>query len=124
MSFIQRHTVAVTTDANGDSEDFTSEPINGKLSQIIYTKDDFDAGVDFTITAEATGRSLWVDTDVNASETVAPRIPTHDTAGDASLYAGAGEAVEDKICLANERIKIVTDEGGNIKSGTFDFIID
>jgi hypothetical protein len=54
MSFIQRHVVTVTVDAAGDGIGY-SPALNGKVSQIRYVKTDYANGVDFTITAEATG---------------------------------------------------------------------
>ena len=99
MSYAERHEVAVTTAADGTATVFTPV-VTGKVSQIRYVKTDFTNGVDFTITSEATGETIWTQTNVDASVTVAPRQPVHDTAGAASLYAGAGEPVEDYISLA------------------------
>ena len=123
MSFAVKKTVSITTDASGDATAYTSEPVNGRILGIIYTKDDFAAGVDFTITTEDTLQNLWVESDVNASKTVAPRQPTHDTAGVASLFAGAGEPVEDHIWAVDERVKIVVAQGGDTKGGTFVIIV-
>jgi len=76
MSFIQRFEVAVTTIADGSATAYTPN-FTGKLSQIRYVKTDYAAGVDFTITSEATGETIWTQADVNASATVAPRQATH-----------------------------------------------
>ena len=123
MSYIQRHVVTATTAADGSATVY-SDTLTGKLTQIRYAKTDFADGVDFTITAEATGETLWADTNINASETVAPRQPTHDTAGAAAVYAAGGSAVLDKIALANDRVKIVISAGGNTKTGTFHLIFE
>jgi hypothetical protein len=123
MAYVQRVTVSVTTAADGSATSY-SGVVTGILSQIRYVKTDFDNGVDFNITAEATGETLWAQDNVNASVTVAPRQPTHDTAGVASLYAAAGEPVESKIALANDRVKIVIAQGGNVKSGTFHLVFE
>lgn len=123
MSYAQRHVVSVTTIADGSATAY-SPVVTGKLSQIRYVKTDFADGVDFTITAEATGETIWTDTNINASETVAPRQPTHDTAGAAAVYAGGGSAVLDKIALANDRVKIVIASGGDTKTGTFHIILE
>lgn len=123
MSYANRIEVTVTTDAGGDATAYTPV-VTGKLAQIRYVKNDYAVGVDFTITAEATGETLWAQSDVNASATVAPRQATHSTAGVAALYAGGGTAVLDKIALANDRIKIVVAQGGNAKSGTFHFVLE
>jgi hypothetical protein len=121
--YARRLTVAVTTDGSGNATVYSEAIDYGLLSQIRYVKTDFADGVDFTITAEATGETLWAESDVNASATRAPRQATHSTAGAASLYAATGTAVQDKIAIAKDRIKIVIASGGNAKSGTFHFLL-
>ena len=123
MSYARRLVVPVTTAADGSATAY-SEVLTGKLSQIRYVKGDFDNGSTFTITSEATGETLWTEAAVNASATRAPRQATHSTAGAAALYAGAGAAVNDKIALADDRIKIVIAAGGNVKSGVFHVILE
>jgi len=123
MSYAQRLVVPVTTAADGSATAY-SEVCTGKLSAIRYVATDFANGVGFTITAEATGETLWAEAAVNASATRAPRQATHSTAGVAALYAAAGTAVNDKITLSNDRIKIVIAAGGNVKSGTFHIVIE
>ncbi len=120
MSFIRTHTVTVTTDASGDATAYTGE-INGVLSHIVYVKDDFATGVDFTITAEKTGQNIWVESDVNASAVRAPRQPTHSQTGVPLDYAASGSLVESDIAI-DGRIKIVIAQGGNAASGTFHII--
>jgi hypothetical protein len=123
MSYARRLTVNVTTAADGSATAY-SDPIDyGLLSQIRYVKGNFDDGSTITVTAEATGETLWTESAVNASATRAPRQPTHSTAGAASLYAAAGTAVTDKIAIVSDRIKIVIAAGGNTKTGTFIFVL-
>ena len=122
MSYVQRHAVSLTTIADGSVTGYTPV-VTGKISQLRYVKTDFADGVDFTITAEATGEAIWTGTNVNASVTVAPRQATHDTAGAASLYAAAGEPVEDYIAVANDRIKIVIAQGGDTKTGVIHVVL-
>lgn len=114
---VQRYSVTLETDASGDVTGYT-DPVNGLLSQIRYVKDDFADGVDFTITAEETGETLWAESSVNASATRAPRVATHGTDGAAALYAAGGAAVGGLIAVTG-RIKIVVAQGGDTKSGTF-----
>lgn len=121
MSYVKRHTVVVTTDESGDATAYTDE-VNGFLSQARYVKTDFADGVDFTITSEVTGETLWSESDVNADATRAPRQATHGTDGSASLYAGSGEPVEAPIAVTG-RIKVVVANGGNGASGTFHFMV-
>jgi len=123
MSYAQRLTVQVTTAADGSATAY-SDVVTGKISQFRYTKVDFDNGSTFTITSEATGETLWTETGVNASATRAPRQATHSTAGVAALYVAAGTAVNDKIALAVDRIKIVIASGGNVKTGVFHIVLE
>jgi hypothetical protein len=126
MTYAQRSTVSVTTDASGNATAY-SNVVTGKISAVIYTKDGSNAyanGVDFTLTAEATGQNIWVQSDVNASATVAPRQATHGTDGTASLYASGGTAVQAPIVLAQDRVKISLAQGGNTKVGQFTIIME
>lgn len=123
MSYAQRLTVAVTTASDGSATAYSDRIDYGRLSQIRYVKTDFADGSTITITAEATGETLWTEAAVNASATRAPRQATHSTAGAAALYAAGGAAVNDKIAIVNDRIKIVIASGGNVKSGTFHFVL-
>ncbi len=121
---VEVHSVEITTDASGDATAYTSVGVNGLLSQIRYVKPgsgNFDNGVDFTVTLEDTGETLWAESDVNASATRAPRQATHSTAGVAALYAGSGTAVNDLIAVSG-RIKVVVAQGGNAKVGTLHFV--
>ena len=115
---VERHAVAVTTDASGDFTGYTPN-VTGRVVSIQYVKNNFADTADFTITAETTGQGLWTQANVTASATKAPRQPTHDAIGAASLYAAGGEPVEDHIYLANERVKVVVAQGGNATTGTF-----
>lgn len=120
---IRRFVVPVTTAADGSATAY-SPYLSGYLAQIVYAKTDYANGVDFTITAEATGETLWTESDVNASVSKSPRAATHSTAGVAALYAAAGTAVNDRIALARDRVKIVLAQGGNEKTGTFHIVVD
>jgi len=120
---IRRFVVPVTTAADGSATAY-SPYLSGYLTQIVYAKTDYANGVDFTITAEATGETLWTESDVNASVSKSPRAATHSTAGVAALYAAAGTAVNDRIALARDRVKIVLAQGGNAKTGTFHIVVD
>lgn len=120
--YAERHVVTITTDGSGDGTGFTPV-VTGHISAIHYVKDDFADTVDFTITAEATGETIWSEENVTASTVRAPRQATHSTAGAASLYAGAGEAVLDRIAVARDRVKIVVANGGNATNGTFHVVV-
>lgn len=123
MTYAQKHIVEITTDSSGDAVSFTEKPINGKIVNVIYNKNDFADGVDFTITSETTGQNIWSESNVNASKIVAPKQAVHDTSGTAALYASGGEAVLDDIYLVDERAKCVIASGGDTKIGTITFIV-
>jgi hypothetical protein len=120
---IRRFVVPVVTDGSGAAEEY-SPKISGKIISLRYVKGDFADGVDFVITAETAGRTIWSEENVNASATRHPRTATHSTAGAASLYAALGEAVNGKIALADDRVKIVIASGGDTKSGAFHITVD
>ncbi len=123
MSQAIRLVVPVVTAADGSATAY-SDVVTGKVSSIRYVKTDFDNGSTITVTAEATGESIWTEANVNASTSRAPRQATHSTAGAAALYAAAGTAVNDKIALANDRVKIVIASGGNTKSAVFHVVME
>jgi len=125
MSFAKTGTITVTTTAGGAATGYSDVgDLNGRVIELVYTKDDFDAGVTFAITGEETGKTLWSEAAVNASKTVCPRQPTHSTAGVASLYDTTdSEPVEDYLWVVNERIKWVVSAGGNAKSGTLRWVV-
>lgn len=123
MSYAQRIPVTVTTAADGTATAYSPVIQYGLLSQIRYVKTDYGDGSTFTITCEATGETLWSEAAVNASATRAPRQATHTNLGAASLYAAAGQAVLDKIAIANDRIKISIVDGGATKTGVFHFLL-
>jgi hypothetical protein len=121
---MKRYTVSVTTAADGTAVAYSPRRISGKVHQIEYVKNDFATGVDFTIEGEATGIDLWVESNVDASTSRAPRQATHSTAGVASLYASGGTAVQAPVALANDRVKITIAQGGNVKTGVFHILVD
>jgi hypothetical protein len=123
---MRRYKLSVTTAADGTVVAYTPR-IDGKIHSIQYVKDGtipYAAGVDFAITAEATGENIWTEADVNASAVRYPRAATHSQAGVASLYAAAGTAVQAPIGLANDRVKISISSGGNAKVGVFHVLYD
>lgn len=101
--------------------------LTGYIESIEYVLDGtipYASGVDFTITAEATGEAILSLTDQDTSVIVRPRAATHTTAGVASLYASGGTAVNSRIALARDRVKIAIAAGGNGKQGRFVIAVD
>lgn len=120
---MRRFNVAVTTASDGSATAY-SPFLSGYIHSVQYVKTDFADGVDFTITAEATGQTIWTQSDVNAAVTKFPREGTTTTAGVASLYASGGTAVNDRVALGRDRVKIVIAQGGNAKVGAFNILVD
>src|SRR5438128_11707249 len=102
-------TITLTTAADGTFTGY-ADACSGKILAIRYVKPGaggFDNGSTITVTLETTGIAVWSEANVNASATRFPRAATCGTDGTAALYAAAGTAVNDKIPVANERIKLV-----------------
>lgn len=118
MSNTRKFTVTVASNGSQVGTGYTPY-VSGYIESIQYVKDNYTDGVDFTVTAEATGEAIWTGTNVNAAATVRPRAPTHSTAGVASLYADTGTAVNDKIAVSRDRVKIAIAQAGASKSGSF-----
>jgi hypothetical protein len=114
----RRFTVDVVTAADGTATVY-SPFLSGDISTIQYVKTDFADGVDFTITAETTGETIWTETNVNAAVIKHPRAAAHSTAGVALLYAAGGTAVTVPITLSRERVAIAIAQGGATKAGRF-----
>jgi hypothetical protein len=120
--WVERHAVAITTDGSGNATAYTPN-VNGRVLGVRYVKNNFDNGVDFAITAEATGEAILTLTDQNASGSFYPRVPTCDAAGAAAVYADGGEPVLAAVAVANDRIKIAVAQGGAAKTGTVHVIV-
>lgn len=120
---VRRFVHAVTTAADGSYTGY-SPYLSGTIQSIHYLKTNFTDGVDFTITAEATGETIWTEANVNAAKACFPRAATHSTAGVASLYAAAGTAVQAPVALGRDRVKIVLASGGNATTGAFHIVVE
>lgn len=123
---MKRVRVSVTTAADGTATAYAPRT-TGKVHSIHYLKDATNAfadGVDFAITAEQTAEGIWTESNVNASTVRYPRAPTHTQVGAAALFAAGGTAVQDKVGIANDRVKIAIAQGGNAKTGTFIVLMD
>ncbi len=119
----RRFVVAVTTAADGSYTGYTPY-LSGKICAIHYLKTNFADTVDFTITAEATGETLWTEANVTAAKVCMPRGATHSNAGVAALYAAGGTAVNDLIRVSRDRVKIVLAAGGNATTGAFHIVVE
>jgi len=118
---IRKFSVTVTT-VVATGEGFSAY-LSGYIESIEYVKTDYAAGVDFTITSEATGEAILALTDQDSSVIMRPRAATHSTAGVAAIYAESSP-VNDRIALSRDRVKIAIAQGGNGKTGTFIITVD
>lgn len=116
-------TITVETASDGTATEYSGRTFNGKLVAIDYAKTDFANGVDFTITSEETGQTLWTQADVNASATKYPLTQACSTAGVAATLDGT-RAMLVPIALVNERISVAIAQGGDTKTGAFSFVVD
>ncbi len=119
----RRFVVNVTTASDGSYTGYTPY-LSGKICAIHYVKTNFADGVDFTITAEATGETIWTESNVNDAKVCMPRGATHSNVGVAALYASGGTAVNDLIRVSRDRIKIVLAQGGNATTGAFHVVVE
>jgi len=119
--YVERHSVAVVSDASGDATAY-SPVITGRILAISYVKTDYTDGVDFTITSDVSLQSIWAESNVNAAAIKYPRAGVHDVVGVAATLDGTRLA-RDHIFVANERVKIVIAAAGNAKTGTFVILV-
>jgi len=114
MKVPMKETIMITTDALGDGVGYSSV-FQGYINAVIYVKDDYAAGVDFVITLEDTGQTVWEELNVNASKTVSPSQTMHTT-------AGVSSGLTTPILAVTDRLKIVVANGGDTKTGAFTII--
>ena len=122
MANVQRVNITVGPTTAGGAATNYSEAIRGNITRLRYTPDGtspLDTGGDLTITDEDSGVSIIVITNIGTvAVEFAPRMPTHSTAGAASLYAAAGQAVTDPRGIpVFGRVKVVTAAGGTSVTG-------
>ncbi len=118
-------TLVSIADGSGTGYIGTNAPITGRIVSIRYVKAgaaNYADTVDFTITAEATGETLWAEENVTASKTCMPRAATHSTAGVAATFDGTRAVLEAPV-LVNDRIVVTIANAGDAKTGTFHAII-
>jgi hypothetical protein len=120
--YLERHEVSITVSAGGAGTGYT-QVVHGVVHAIRYVPDGsspYDTGFDATITCDVSGLPIITVTNGGtAALSLYPRAATVSVANAAALYAGGGTAVNDKIPVAGEKIKIVIADGGNATTGKF-----
>lgn len=125
---MDRYVVSITTNASGAATSYTGSAVSGRIDSIRYVPHattPLDTGADLVISGEDSGAPILTITNIGTSAvTFAPRQAVCGVTGTASLYAADGTAVQDRIGVANERIKIVTANGGDALSGKIHITVD
>jgi hypothetical protein len=120
MSEPQVISIAITTSAGGAFSAALGR-VKGRFLQYRYVphgSSPLDTGADFDLVGARTGVILIDHSDIGTSAfTKVAKQPTSDVLGAASLYAGAGEPVEDYIWV-NEDLTFTVAQGGNVLQGT------
>lgn len=119
--YAERHAIDLTTDGSGNATGY-SPVVTGRVLSVQYVKTDFADGVDLTITAEATGQAILTLTDQNTAGVFFPRAQVHGPTGTALTYDGT-RTVNEPVCVAHDRIKVVVASGGATKTGTVRVVI-
>jgi hypothetical protein len=124
MGAVQLVTVPVLTDGAGAFSASITAP-GCRLLQYRYVPDGtapLDTGADLDVVGAKTG-FVYINQDnlgTSAFQKL-PRHATHDETGAASLYAAAGEPVEDLMHVAHEALTVSIANGGAAKAGTLYF---
>ena len=117
---VQLITVDVLTDGSGDFSTSVSSPV-GRLLQYRYVPDGtapLATGADLDVVGAGTG-FVYVNQDnigTSAFQKL-PRLAVSDETGTASLYAVAGEPVEDCAFVGGEQLTVTVAQGGAAKEG-------
>lgn len=116
----ERHAVTVTTNEEGVGDGFTPA-VTGRVIEVQYIKPaagGYDDGMNLDVETEITGRKIWDEDAVNASDIIRPRVQVQNTSN-ADLTLDGTRIMVEPLVVANERIKISVAAGGNAKTGTF-----
>ena len=118
---LRSFSVEITTAAGGSATDYSaSRKLTGKVVGIKYDGE-LAALVNFTITGETSGSPIFTIIDVGAAVTFwIPRVVANRHDDGAAFTDAASEAPR----VFNERIKIVTSDGGNADTGVLTFYME
>lgn len=120
MATLRYVEVAITTDAGGDSTDY-SVPVSGFVDTIVYKPGTLETGADLTVTDEADGRAILTLTNGTTGQlTFRPIVGANPIV---NTGAGTPSTVLLRQLPVMGRIKVVTAQGGNALSGAIGFYI-
>ena len=113
--------VEITTATDGSATDYTSCNVTGRVVGIKYAYGTLAATTDLTITGETSLSPILTVTDLaQANVHLCVRtLPVQNNDGSAFT-----DATGDAPLVYNERIKIVTAQGGDTKTGTVTFYLE
>lgn len=119
---LRSFSVEITTAGDESATDYSaSRKLTGKVVGIKYEFGDLANTVDFTITGETSTSPILAIANVAAADTFwIPRVLPHQH-NDGSAFT---DATGDAPRVFNERIKIVTAQGGDTKTGTMTFYLE
>lgn len=103
---------AVVTDSQGAGTAWLG-PVTGELVELSYTRVNYEPGAGMTVVSERTGRTIWSETSLAASKTVAVTASVTNSSGATlnNMFA-TYLAVEDRLIIS------VTG-GGSSRMGVF-----
>lgn len=113
-----RKFVVAAVVAPDGSGTFYSPYFSGAIESIQYVKTDYADTVDFTITLDGTGETVWTESNVTAAAIKRPRSAAHSTVGVAATLDGTRPML-DKIVVSRDRVKIIIASGGTSTTGSF-----
>lgn len=120
------HTVSCTCDSSGDLTTYTASPVNGYLHAVrvvVPASGGIASGTDITITVEDTGEAILAITNQGAaSASYYPRAQVCGPTATALTYDGT-RTVNERICIAQSRVKVVIAQGGSLGACTIYFVV-
>ena len=119
---VERHSITLTTAADGSATVY-SPHVTGRVLGIRVVVGTLDTGTDLTITAEATGEAIMTVANVAANTSYYPRVGVNAASDGAAATLDGTRLMRDYVYLANDRVKIIAAQGGNVTTGTVIVII-
>jgi hypothetical protein len=119
--YVERHTITLTTDANGVGVGYTDAPVTGKIVGISYAPDTtapLSSGFGLTVQCEQSKELVLAKSGISAGFDAAPRKQCHLNSSAAAISA------YDCVRAAAERLKATVAAGGAAAVGTFTVLVE